>query len=248
MSSLFQGDSVYVRLTNKTKYKRWQTVIELDLLRRVAPNTYIGPQLQVEYISGRHVADRSLWNGQSMHTFSDGIGLVGVYDTRDNTVNAYKGVYLRLEQMFYPRFTGNRYAFSSTDFRISWYRQIWKGGVLASLFHTRLTYGNTPWGMMSQLGGSDSMRGYYEGRYNDKCCMDITVELRQHIWGRSGAVAWIGAGQVFPEFGALRINRTLPNFGIGYRWEFKKRVNVRIDYGFGKNNQSGFLLNVNEAF
>ena len=30
--------------------------------------------------------------------------------------------------------------------------------------------------------------------------------------------------------------------------EFKKNVNVRLDYGFGKNGQSGFLFNINEAF
>ncbi len=34
----------------------------------------------------------------------------------------------------------------------------------------------------------------------------------------------------------------------GYRWEFKKNVNVRLDYGFGKSGQSGFLFNINEAF
>ena len=56
------------------------------------------------------------------------------------------------------------------------------------------------------------------------------------------------AGTVFNKFSALRVNRVLPNYGIGYRWEFKKNVNVRLDYGFGKNGQSGFLFNINEAF
>lgn len=36
--------------------------------------------------------------------------------------------------------------------------------------------------------------------------------------------------------------------GIGYRWEFKKNVNVRLDYGLGKSGQSGFIFNINEAF
>ena len=38
------------------------------------------------------------------------------------------------------------------------------------------------------------------------------------------------------------------NFGLGYRWEFKKDVNVRLDYGFGKSGQTGFIFNINEAF
>lgn len=50
------------------------------------------------------------------------------------------------------------------------------------------------------------------------------------------------------RFGAIRMSRVLPNFGVGYRWEFKKDVNVRLDYGFGKSGQSGFIFNINEAF
>lgn len=40
---------------------------------------------------------------------------------------------------------------------------------------------------------------------------------------------------------------TLPSYGLGYRWEFKNRVNIRLDYGIGKD-QSSFYFNINEAF
>ena len=43
------------------------------------------------------------------------------------------------------------------------------------------------------------------------------------------------------------LKHILPNYGFGYRWEFKKRVNVRLDLGFGKH-QTGFIFNINEAF
>lgn len=102
--------------------------------------------------------------------------------------------------------------------------------------------------MMAELGGSYSMRGYYEGRYRDKHKIEAQIELRQHIWKRNSLTAWIGAGNVFDKFSNLRMAHTLPNYGIGYRWEFKKNVNVRLDYGFGKKGQSTFLFNINEAF
>ncbi len=232
---------------NETDYKRWQSRFVASLTRRIIPHLYIGPQIQVEYINGRNVTDRTLWQNMARHTFTDGAGVVAVYDTRDNVINAYRGVYMRLDQMFYPKFTGNRYAFSLTELTLSHYRGIWKGGILAMQFHTRLTYGNTPWGLMSKMGGSSNMRGYYEGRYNDKCLMDATVELRQHVWRRNGVVAWAGAGQVFKKFSDIQARHTLPNYGIGYRWEFKTRVNVRLDVGFGKH-QAGFMFNINEAF
>ncbi len=100
---------------------------------------------------------------------------------------------------------------------------------------------------MSTLGGSDNMRGYFEGRYRDKSEMDLCLELRQHVWRRNGLVAWIGAGTVFPRFSALRWSKILPNYGIGYRWEFKKKVNIRLDLGFGRH-QTGFIFSINEAF
>ncbi|MDE5632787.1 MAG: hypothetical protein K2I54_08290, partial [Muribaculaceae bacterium] len=68
-----------------------------------------------------------------------------------------------------------------------------------------------------------------------------------HIWRRNGLVAWVGAGTVFPKFSAMSMRKVLPNYGIGYRWEFKKRVNVRLDLGFGKH-QTGFIFSINEAF
>ncbi|ELV0770718.1 hypothetical protein SFF50_003939 [Salmonella enterica] len=41
--------------------------------------------------------------------------------------------------------------------------------------------------------------------------------------------------------------RWLPSAGVGYRFEFKPRVNVRLDYGVGKGS-SGFYFQVGEAF
>ena len=109
-------------------------------------------------------------------------------------------------------------------------------------------YGHTPWTMLALMGGSTRMRGYYEGRYRDKQMIEIQAELRQKIYGRSGIAVWVGAGNVFPSLNKFNPAHTLPNYGIGYRWEFKKRVNVRLDYGFGKKGQNGFLFSINEAF
>lgn len=231
---------------SETKYKRYQTRLKADMTWRLMPNLYLGPQLLLDYTNAHDTSRPEMWH-QRMHTFSTGAGITIQYDTRDHLTNPYRGWFLRLDQMFYPKFMSNRYAFSSTEFTAKWYRQVWKGGVIATQFHTLLTYGNTPWGMMAQLGGSDTMRGYYEGRYNDKCAFDATVELRQHVWRRNGVVVWAGFGEVFPNFSQLSIKHILPNFGLGYRWEFKKRVNVRLDFGFGKG-QSGFIFNINEAF
>ncbi len=66
------------------------------------------------------------------------------------------------------------------------------------------------------------MRGYYEGRYRDKCASDMAVELRQHIYRRSGIAVWGGVGSIYHKLSDIRFDRLLPEYGIGYRWEFKR--------------------------
>lgn len=233
---------------NKSDMKRWQAQAEVSFLFRVADNFYIGPMASYDYVIGKHIERPELLQGMDQHTWNVGAGVSLVYDNRDNLTNPHRGIYLNINQMFRPGFMGNDYAFSTTAFRFDAYQRLGKGTVLAEDIGANLNFGNPSWGIMAELGGTHSMRGYYEGRYRDKHSLEATVELRQHVWKRNGIVVWVGAGTIFPKFSALRSKQILPNAGVGYRWEFKKNVNVRLDYGFGKSGQSGFLFNINEAF
>lgn len=234
--------------SNKSDMKRWQAQIKASWLFATAENLYVGPTVTFDYIRARSIERSELLNGQRHHTMNVGAGFTLLYDTRDNLTAPKRGVYLSLQQLFRPKFMGNRHTFATTDLRTSGYIPVWSGATLAADFRTQLNFGNPSWGMMALLGNSYSMRGYYEGRYRDKHKMEAQIELRQHVWRRNGLVAWAGAGTVFPKFGAMRAKHILPNAGVGYRWEFKKNVNVRLDYGFGKAGQSGFIFNINEAF
>ena len=234
--------------SNESKMKRWQAQMEGSFLFRLAEGFYVGPMTSYDYVIGKDIDRPELLDGMDRHTWNVGVGLSVMYDTRDNLTNPHRGIYLNVKQMFRPRFMGNDYAFSTTEFRFDAYQRPWKGAILAEDVRTKFNFGNPSWAMMSLLGNSNTMRGYYEGRYRDKHKMEAQVELRQHVWKRNGIVVWAGVGTVFPKFSALRSKHILPNVGLGYRWEFKKNVNVRLDYGFGKSGQSGFLFNINEAF
>lgn len=232
---------------NQSEFKRLQNQIKVDFLFRLKKNLYIGPNVSFDYVAGKKFEKPELLEGANSSTTNTGIGATFMYDSRDFLTNAYKGVYIKLEQRFYSGFLGNKYVFSRTDLIADYYRKVWTGGIVALDFHMQLNYGNVPWTMMAPLGGSYRMRGYYEGRYRDKNIAEFQVELRQKVWRRNGVAVWVGAGNVFPSFDRFNGLHTLPNYGIGYRWEFKKRVNVRLDYGFGKG-QKGFMFNINEAF
>lgn len=232
---------------NKSKYDCINLLFKPDFLFRINSRIYAGPTMSLKWVNSYGHENTALLGGQSQSVLSWGIGFNLTYDTRDFVLNAYRGNYFRMEQLFYPSFMGNDYAFSSTDLTYSAYRQVWKGGVLAMELHTLFNYGEVPWTLLAQVGGQGRMRGYYEGRYRDRNIMEGQVELRQHIKGRNGIVLWVGCANVFKNFDHIWMEQLLPNYGVGYRWEFKKRVNIRLDWGFTKDSPN-MTFNINEAF
>lgn len=233
------------RKNDYTTYKRLEKQIRVDFSKSIFPNTYLGATGLFRHVNGKDFKDIRFLDGEKGDIATLGFGLFVTYDTRDFLPNPYRGTYIKFEQLFFPDFWGNKFKRSEILFRN--YNKLWKGAILASDLQGTLNYGNTPWSMVALLGGSYQMRGYYEGQYRDNKLIQTQIELRQHIYNRHGIVVWGGAGNVFPNFHHFKWKETLPTYGIGYRWEFKKRVNVRLDYGIGKG-QSAFYFNIEEAF
>ncbi len=230
-----------------SEYDNQVMELKFDFLKKAARYTYLGVTTNVKEISGKHFDDISLLGGERNKTTAVGFGLIASYDSRDFIPNPYKGIYAKAEYTFYPKFLGSTYGFNRAEVIFRYYKEVWKGGVIAFDLQGILNTGDVAWNMMATAGSSRQMRGYYGGRYRDKGLIQSQIELRQRIYRRSGAVVWAGAGNVFPKFSEFEWSETLPTFGIGYRWEFKNRVNVRLDYGFGKG-ESAFYFNINEAF
>lgn len=234
---------------HSSSYNRFQSRMQVTFLVRLAKSFFVGPQISWDYVHGTKAAHPEYWYGQDMTLNSVSPGLNLIYDSRDNLTAPYRGMFITLNQRFFPKFLGNGdYHFNSTELTANFYVPVWKGGILATQVHGLFNYGGqVPWFQMAMVGGNSSMRGYFEGRYRDRNIVDGQIELRQHIWKRHGIALWAGAANIFSTPKAMKWSQTLPNFGFGYRWEFKKRVNVRLDYGFGRHI-SGFLFNINEAF
>lgn len=222
--------------------------IDAQYQYRILPNTYLGAVADFSHIAAHKVRRPDYLLGQSSRYTTTGIGISLQYDSRDFIPNPQRGVYVNLRQTFFPAVLGSNRTFTRTAFTVDWYRHVWRGGTVALDGYMEYNIGRAiPWCQMAQLGGGYRMRGYYMGRYRDKAMIEVQAELRQRIYNRSGIALWMGAGNVFPDFGGFRWRRTLPNYGIGYRWEFKHRVNIRIDYGRGKHG-GAINFNVNEAF
>lgn len=230
-------------------YTRFYAKMGAEFLVRLYKGVYVGPAANFQFTQARKVTPDALplWEGQDLILRSWSIGATAAWDTRDLPSAPSRGLYIKLEDLLYPKLLNSRYFFNALEVTMSYYHGLWKGATLAVLGHARFTQGHTPWAMLSTFGGSDNMRGYYEGQYRSKNVIDACVELRQHLWARNGIVLWVGAGEVFPTFSRLVMRHVLPNAGVGYRWRFKKGVNVRLDFGVGKHS-TAFVFSINEAF
>ncbi len=230
-----------------TKYDEYHLGLKFDILRKILPNTYVGLVFSAQNIQSRNFQDINVRPDTDSKNTAIGGGFIAQYDTRDFIPNPSKGIFILYEQTFFPKSLGSNKHFGNIKFTTRAYKEVWKDGLIAFDLNGEFNNGDVPWTMLSKIGGARQMRGYFMGQYRDRKQINTQVELRQKIYNRHGVAVWGGAGNVFKNMKEFDWTHTLPTYGIGYRWEFKNRVNVRLDYGFGKG-QSGFYFNIYESF
>lgn len=246
----FWGVGYEAASTNRvSSFVRKRVMVDFAYLYPIARNTFIGTLADFNFTRGKNFTRKDyLPAGEDDSYTATGMGVVIEYDSRDVVTNPSRGGYISLREKIYPKGLGDcGSTLWETTLRADYYQRLWRSGVFALDLYAELHSEGTPWFMLSRLGGSYRMRGYYEGRYTDNNMILVQAELRQRIWHRLGCVVWAGAGNIFDDFRRFDWSHTLPNYGVGLRWEFKKGVNVRIDYGFGRKTH-GLILNINEAF
>lgn len=248
-----QGD--YVR------YNGSRCSADIRYLERIAKGLYIGVGADFDYLYSRKVRndegdyDRFLGRlgGEKSSYYALGASLFVEFDTRDFIPNPARGVYISLQGKIRPKGTSD---IGRTTYYgrlvVDYYQRLWRGAILALDLRGEFNSNGTPWTLYASLGGSHNMRGYYDGRYSDLCAVTLQAELRQRIYKRLGGVVWGGAGNCF-SYDNFAWRNTLPTYGVGLRFELKRRVNIRLDYGFGGKDSRGKLIHgavfsVNEAF
>lgn len=232
-----------------SQYVRQQIKFDADYIRKIPNNFKLGAGLNINYTEAAKILDPSYLNGEKKSYFFTGFSAVVQYDTRDFVLNPKRGVFMMLKETLYPKFVGsfNKTLLTST-FQFNAFHGLWKNAIIGYDLYGQFNSSSAPWTLREELGsGACRMRGYYSGRYIDCSIASAQVELRQHIINRFGFVAWVGAGSVFPSLSDFRVKNILPNYGVGLRIEVKHNVNMRIDYGYGKNT-AGLVFQMTEAF
>lgn len=221
-----------------------------DYQQRFSGDWFWGAALRLKYAAANPDKPEYLL-GQSKSGFYGGLGLSIMYDSRDYILNAKQGMFFMLRHVYYPYVFGSGdYDVSCTTLQFNAYHKLWEGAVMAyDVFaETSLSNAEVPWPLRQEICYDDKrMRGYYSGGYMDDNQVCVQAELRQHIYKRLGAVVWGGYGTLFDKLSDIDSKHLLPNYGFGVRFEMKKNTNIRMDFGFGRNEGS-VIFNFGEAF
>lgn len=237
----------------KSRYDRRQIDAQVNYIYNLNRNFYTGLSVRANYTDATNIWNQEYLLGDRTQYYVNGLGVSLEFDTRDHLVTPTKGLHIVYRPMIYPQFMGDAGAtFHSHNFIFDGYLKMWKGSVLAFDWYTKINSSHTPWTMREMIAADGvRMRGYYMGSTIDNNQIAAQIEYRQHIWSRFGLVLWGGGATIFSDISKLIKHETkpqwFPNYGVGLRFEFKNNVNIRADYGFGKNT-SGLIVTIGEAF
>lgn len=214
----------------------------------------------VPVITSHYAYSNSRGINPERYTLS-GISANALYDSRDNTVSPYKGVYSLVTLRRNPKWLGSSKNSSSlwTEFRTYFNLKKERPRNLLALW----AYGNfqlggdMPYLDLPALGWDQfgrSGRAYPQGRFRGQSLTYTELEWRFPLqktkdkWG--GVVFLSSTSATNKDAGIKMFEYNNIGYGLGARYllNAKSRTNICIDYGFGNYGSQGFYLSVNEVF
>ena len=195
----------------------------------------------------------------STHYSTNGLMFQITHDSRDNPVNAYRGIYATVGFRVNEKIFGGSQ--NSTMIYGEWRSYIPlsknKPGMVLALWNWGqfVTSGNVPYLALPATAWdtySRSGRGYVQGRFRGVNMIYGESEFRMPV-SRNGLFGFVvflnGTTASNPITGQTLFNSIAPGYGAGLRIKMntKDRTNICVDYGRGWDSH-GLYINIQEAF
>jgi hypothetical protein len=252
--NVFYGIGNNTRAEDSENYTPVTFEFEISPKWRLLPGMYLGLDGRFVGTSMDQTKPGGMLDSGSIAGSSGGrtveIGFAGFYDTRDNTLYPHHGhIISLLVRAALPSLSSDfKYRVLIIDARKYWSLPWGDRHVIAAQALAELRDGAPPFYELGLLGGENTMRGYYKGRFRDRNYLAMQVEYRLPLFWRFGAVCFASAGEVAYSLSDVSASPMKFAVGSGLRFAPKKNVpvNIRLDVGYG--NEPLFYLNINEAF
>jgi hypothetical protein len=249
----FWGLGDHTSYTAKEGFSQKQYFFNPQFLKRVHKNMYLGVTYEYQHTGPVSYTPGGLFDQENITGRyggnTSGIGPILSWDTRNNAYSPDHGGFAEIQYVYFRQFEGSDFNFTVLSIDLRKFFKLSEKSVFAVQGLAGLTFGNTPFRKLEELGGTDMMRGYYGGRYTDKCLMAYQAEYRRFLFWRIGMVAFAATGEVGSTPTAFTLSGLHYTGGGGLRFALSKeeKLNLRIDYGMAVHSNA-FTVQLREAF
>jgi hypothetical protein len=177
------------------------------------------------------------------------LGAALTWDTRDHALVPHGGAYYDLLLASAQPAFGSKYRFTTLTCDLRNYFPVTRTHTLVTNLVLTIQDGDAPFYQLPKLGGSQLLRGYFDGRYRDNTLALVQAEYRLPLFWRFGAVVFGGLGAVSHTLVELRPDRPEWSVGTGLRILLNRdeQLNLRTDLGVGRNTY-GVYVSAGEVF
>jgi outer membrane protein assembly factor BamA len=234
-------------------YTYRQMFFNPQLLFKIYNSLFIGASMEMQNISEFNYNHGGVFDEQQINGkqggFASGAGLLLTWDTRNNAYSPSHGMFAEINATHFGKALGSDFHFQSYLVDIRKFLPAGRNRVLGFQSLAKVNIGEAPIRYLAMIGGTEMMRGYYKGRFTDDDMFAVQTELRQYLFWRLGVVGFASLGQVSDYVKYFGLNEFHFAYGAGLRLVLQERekLNLRVDFGFGKNSSGVYVL-LKEAF
>ena len=174
------------------------------------------------------------------------LGLIAMYDSRNNQNAPDSGTRFAVENFAYREAFGGEESFDVYTLKLNQYLPHGDGNVLAYQLSGRWTSDASPGGYSSV-----NLRGYTRGQYLAPHSTQIEFEERIHIAGRFGVNFFAGVACLYGNGLKCTDSENLyPSAGAGGQVMLKEEEHIvmTFDLAFGKSGNNGFYMRFGQSF
>jgi Omp85 superfamily domain len=178
------------------------------------------------------------------------VGVIAELDRRDDAIYPTRGAHITLDATLGTALSGGNVDYQKAYLLYDIYAPLGISGVLATRFAACGSSTSTPFFDQCSLGTTDGFRGFSATQFLDLRSISVQVEYRRQLSRRLGAVAFIGAGAVGPNYANFAIGRTHSAGGVGLRYRVSKKfpVDFSIDATTNSLNENLLYIYIGQRF
>lgn len=224
------------------------------LKKKIAKDVFVGMLYEYQKVfdikyKQNGIYDTTVYFGKTDYVVS-GLGASVCYDTRNSSYWPTKGILVQGSFTDFNSYLGSTYNDLKTIVDIRYFKKVFKNTVFAGQVYNYSNDGQAPIRELAMLGGSNNLRGLYQGRYRDDNMTTLIGEYRIPIYKRFSSCIFGGIGDVYKKLKDVTARSFKHSYGAGIRVAIlpKEKLNIRIDYGFSDRHNKGLYFTVGECF